>query len=633
MKKSGSSIGQGQAEFTPVAIIAGILLAVIFGGANAYLGLRVGQTVSASIPAAVISMAVLRGLFKRNSILENNLVQTIGSAGEAIAAGAIFTIPAFFLWAKEGGTEPPSYLFITAITIAGGVLGVLFMIPLRRAIIARESDELVFPEGRACADVLRAGESGGAKAVKTFAGLGIGAAFKFLSDGLKLFTNEFNITIKKPVLTAFGFDASPALLGVGFVLGPKVAAYVFSGGVLSWYCIIPLLHFFGSAAGAETVIFPATAAIAEMSPGAVWSNYIRYIGAGAVAFGGIYSLLSSLPVIIKSFGESIKEIRDLGNGAEILPANKDLKFNTIIISVIIMLLFIIFFPGLPMGPLEAVLVLIFGFFFATVSARIVGIVGSSNSPVSGMTIATLLVTAIIFRASGKSGGPALQHVMSIAAVICIIASISGDTSQDLKTGHLLGATPRYQQIGEIIGVFATSLVIGGILVLLDKAWGFGTRELPAVQATLMKLISEGVMLGNLPWSLVFAGAAVGLALALLRQPVLPIAIGMYLPIYLTLPIFFGGIIRLLCEKTAEKRRSQAGSNDFIENGVLYSSGLIAGEGLLGILLAGLTVGGINLSLAGSGKDTILGQWACALFFVLLAVSILKFSAGKQKKPL
>jgi putative OPT family oligopeptide transporter len=615
-------------EFTPLAIILGIVLSIVFGGANAYLGLRVGQTVSASIPAAVISMALIRGVFRRESILENNIVQTIASAGESIAAGAIFTIPAFFLWSREMPDYTPGYLMITSLTLAGGILGVIFMIPLRRALIARESTELLFPEGRACADVLRAGEQGGAKAKITFIGLGVGALFKFLVEGFRIFPSRLDVPIKKLGGTAFGFDAMPALLGVGYILGPRVCSFVFSGGVIGWFCIMPLLNFFGSQSGVP--IFPATVPITEMDHNAIWSNYLRYIGAGAVAFGGFFALISSFPVIVKSFADCISEIRSVSKEAQVLRTDKDLSFTFIVACVVAVTLFLIFMPDIPVGVLGALLILIFGFFFATVSARIVGVVGSSNSPVSGMTIATLLFTTLIFMASGRTGFSGQIEIMSIAAIICVVAAISGDTSQDLKTGYLLGATPKYQQIGELIGVTASALVIAGILMLLDKAWGFGSQQLPAVQATLMKLITTGVMNGDLPWVLVISGAGIGAALAILRLPVLAIAIGLYLPIYLSTPIMIGGCVKVIatwCLK--QKKLGEAETKDSLENGMLYSSGLIAGEGLIGILLAGLTVGGVNFAIRKDGS--VFGQWSEVLVFALLALSVLKFAVWQNKK--
>jgi putative OPT family oligopeptide transporter len=606
-------------EFTPFAIILGVILALVFGGANAYLGLRVGQTVSASIPAAVISMGVIRGIFKRDSILENNMVQTIGSAGESIAGGAIFTLPVLFLWSKEWGQSAPSYLMITGIALSGGILGVLFMIPLRRALIARESEELIFPEGTACAKVLKAGESGGTKAKVTFLGVGTAALYKFASDGLKLFPSEVDIPLSRLKGTAVGFESMPALLGVGYIIGPRISAMTLAGGLLGWYCVMPLIYFFG--AEADSVIYPATIPISQMTHHDIWGNYLRYIGAGAVAFGGIFSLVTSLPVIVKSFAGTLADLKESERGDASLRTERDLPFKIIAGGIILATVFLVLFPYVPIDSFAAVLLVFFGFFFSTVSARIVGIIGSSNSPISGMTITALLITTVIFKAVGRTDHAAMLTVMSIAAVICVIAAISGDTSQDLKTGYLLGATPVSQQIGEIIGVIFSAAGVGGILMLLDKAWGFGGSEVPAIQATLMKLIIEGVMSGDLPWALVISGAAVGLALAVLRLPVLPVAVGLYLPIYLSVPIAAGGLLRGFIELKLKNAGDEKGEK--IEKGFLYCSGLIAGEGLVGILLATLTVLGVNTSLVHGGS--LLGAPASFIAFALLGFSLLKFS--------
>jgi putative OPT family oligopeptide transporter len=606
-------------EFTPFAIILGVILALVFGAANAYLGLRVGQTVSASIPAAVISMGVIRGIFKRDSILENNMVQTIGSAGESIAGGAIFTLPVLFLWSKEWGQSAPSYLMITGIALSGGILGVLFMIPLRRALIARESEELTFPEGTACAEVLKAGEGGGTKAKVTFLGVGAAALYKFAADGLKLFPSEVDIPLSSLKGTAVGFESMPALLGVGYIIGPRISAMTLAGGLLGWYCVMPLIHFFG--AEVDGVIYPATIPISQMTHHDIWSNYLRYIGAGAVAFGGIFSLVTSLPVIVKSFAGTLAELKKSGRDNASLRTERDMPLKIIAGSIILVTVSLVLFPYVPIDSFAAVLLIFFGFFFSTVAARIVGIIGSSNTPVSGMTITTLLITAVIFKATGRTDHAAMLTVMSIAAIICVIASISGDTSQDLKTGYILGATPVSQQIGEIVGVIFSAAGVGGILMLLDKAWGFGGSEVPAIQATLMKLIIEGVMSGDLPWTLVISGSAVGMALAVLRLPVLPAAIGLYLPIYLSVPIAVGGLLR----EFVELRLKNAGSEkrEKIERGILYCSGLIAGEGLVGILLAGLTVLGAKISPIQDGS--LLGAPASFIAFVLLGFSLLKFS--------
>ena len=565
-------------EMTATSIILGIILAIVFGAANAYLGLKVGLTISASIPAAVISMGVIRVIMKKDSILENNMVQTIGSAGESVAAGAIFTLPALFIWANEWGTADPSLVEIAMIALCGGFLGVLFMIPLRQALIVKEHGVLMYPEGTACAEVLLAGEEGGSKASVVFSGLGIAAAYKFISDGLKIFPSEISWDIPVYKGSAFGTSVLPALLGVGYICGPKISAYMFAGGILSWLALMPALATFGG----ESIIFPGTVPISQMDPSTIWSSYVRYIGAGAVAAGGIMSLIKSLPLIVTTFRDAMKEYSVKSDGVK-LRTEEDMNMKVVGILVLIVILVIWLTPAIPVSFLGAILIAVFGFFFSTVSARIVGIIGSSNNPVSGMTIATLLFTTIIFKSTGLTGHDGMTAAIAVGSIIAVIAAISGDTSQDLKTGYIVGATPKKQQIGELIGVVASAVVIGGVLYLLNAAWGYGSAELPAPQANLMKLVVEGVMEGNLPWTLVFIGVFIAIVVELLGIPVMPFAVGMYLPVQTSSAIMIGGCVRLIVDKmkgVTEKQRA-----GMVNSALLYTSGLIAGEGILGILLA------------------------------------------------
>mgnify|MGYP000093443246 FL=1 len=463
-------------EFTVTSVILGVILAVIFGGANAYLGLRVGMTVSASIPAAVISMGVIRVLMKKDSILESNMVQTIGSAGESLAAGAIFTLPVLFLWAKEGVTDKPSIITISLIALFGGVLGVLFMVPLRNALIVKEHGVLPYPEGTACAEVLLAGEEGGSEAKSVFAGLGIAALFKFVVDGLKVIPGVITIPLKS-LKTELSAEAYPALLGVGYICGPKIASYMFAGGIIGWFVLIPAIVTFGG----STVLYPGTKAISDMyaagGASAIWSSYIRYIGAGAVAAGGIISLIKTLPLIVKTFADSIKGIKGGSGEKTSLRTEQDLDMRVIGIGVLVIIIAIWLLPEIPVSPLGAILIVIFGFFFATVSSRMVGIVGSSNNPVSGMAIATLLFATLCLKATGDTGSHGMTGAIAIGSVICIIAAMAGDTSQDLKTGYILGATPKKQQIGELIGAVIAAFTIGGVLLLLDSAWALVQQNL------------------------------------------------------------------------------------------------------------------------------------------------------------
>ena len=613
-------------ELTVTSIIMGVLLAVIFGAANAYLGLRVGMTVSASIPAAVISMGVIRIIMRKNSILESNMVQTIGSAGESLAAGAIFTMPALFLWAEEGLCSMPSLVEITLIALCGGVLGVLFMVPLRNALIVKEHQTLLYPEGTACADVLLAGEEGGANASTVFSGMGLAAVFKFIVDGLKVIPADVSAAFKS-FKGEIGMEVYPALLGVGYIVGPKIASYMFVGSVFGWLVIIPLICLFGP----DTWLYPAEAGttIAQHYAGggaaAIWSTYVKYIGAGAIATGGIISLIKSLPLIVRTFSDSMKSVKG-GKNTSTARTAQDLPMQFILIGIVAMVVIIWAVPAIPVSLLGAALIVIFGFFFATVSSRMVGLVGSSNNPVSGMAIATLLIATMAIKGSGKTGIDGMTAAIAIGSVICIIAAIAGDTSQDLKTGYLLGATPKKQQIGELIGVLASGLAIGGVLYLLNAAWGYGGAEVPAPQATLMKMIVEGIMGGNLPWNLVFVGVFLALGLEILRIPVMPFAIGLYLPIYLNATIMIGGVVRMVMDgrKNVDEKTKEQQSTD----GTLYCAGMIAGEGLVGILLAIFAVFGINTSI---GESVNFGNIGGVILMVLMIASLLYFSLKKKKK--
>ncbi|MDD3205145.1 MAG: oligopeptide transporter, OPT family [Lachnospiraceae bacterium] len=606
-------------ELTVTSIILGVLLAVLFGGANAYLGLRVGMTVSASIPAAVISMGIIRVILRKDSILENNMVQTIGSAGESLAAGAIFTMPALFMWAAEAGEAAPSLLEIGMIALCGGVLGVLFMVPLRTALIVKEHGTLPYPEGTACAEVLLAGESGGSKATTVFAGLGIAAIYKFIADGLKIFPSEVDFEFKGYKGSGVGMDVLPALAGVGYICGPKISSYMLAGGTIAWFVIMPLIAMFGG----DAVLYPASAPVSELGTWGIWGSFIRYIGAGAVLAGGIISLIKSLPLIVRTFRDAMKgyNIKDGGT----LRTQKDIPMNIVILLIGILAIVMWLIPVIPVTLLGAIIIIIFGFFFATVSSRMVGLVGSSNNPVSGMAIATLLIATIILKATGNIGMPGMVAAITIGSIICIIAAISGDTSQDLKTGYILGATPMKQQIGEIIGAVVSALAIGGVLYLLNAAWGYGSAELPAPQATLMKMVVEGIMGSNLPWTLVFCGVGIAIVVEILGIPVLPFAVGLYLPIHLSTPIMVGGLIRLYVEK--KKYGSENDRRQTVENGILYTSGLIAGEGLVGILLAVFAVVGFNVDIS---NMISLGNIGGLIAFALLMVTVFYFMKIKNK---
>ena len=567
------------------------------------------------------------------------MVQTIGSAGESLAAGAIFTMPALFLWAEEGKIDMPGYLEITLIALFGGILGVLFMIPLRKALIVEEHGTLPYPEGMACAEVLLAGEEGGSNASTVFAGMGLGAAFKFIVDGLKIVPSDITTPNIKGYAGQIGVEIYPALIGVGYICGPSISSYMFAGGIIAWLVLIPAVVFFGGSIDFATLGNTGLAGqtIAEVyeanGASAIWSNVIKYVGAGAIATGGVISLLKSLPLIIKTFAGAMKSLKNTSGGTNVR-TDRDMKMPVVLGIILIVIILIWLVPSVPVSLLGAFLIAIFGFFFATVSSRMVGLIGSSNNPVSGMAIATLLISTFVLKATGNTGMAGMTGAIAIGSIICVIAAIAGDTSQDLKTGFIVGATPAKQQVGELIGVVASGFAIAGVMSLLNKAWGFGSAEIPAPQATLMKMIVEGIMDAKLPWVLVFMGVFLALALEVLRVPVMPFAIGLYLPIYLSCGIMVGGVVRLFLDK---KKEAEAKKKEMISNGTLYCAGMIAGEGLVGILMAVLAiikVGDNSIAAIIGGLFNLSGAAGNIVGLIVLALmilSLLKFSVWSKTK--
>ncbi len=597
------------AELTIKSVVLGALVGMVFGAANAYLGLRVGLTVSASIPAAVTGVAVFR--FLGGTILETNTVQTIGSAGESLAAGVIFTLAGLYIW-----NLGPSMMTIFTIAALGGLLGVLFMIPLRRLLIVNEHGKLPYPEGSACAEVLVAGQRDFSRVKALFMGLGAGALYQTLmhSKLFKLWNEEPTTHIPGFKGAEIGAAVTPELLGVGFIIGPRIAAIMFAGGALGWLVIIPLITMLG--AGLTEPLYPAATLISEMEPIQIWNKYVRYIGAGAVAVGGFLTLLKSLPMIWSSVAAGLKGLRErrASNGDEETERTMDdLPMRFVIGGVVAIVIILALLPSsiMPAGVLGASLMAIFAFFFVTVSSRIVGLIGSSSNPVSGMTIATLLVTALIFVALGKADMPNARFaVLAVGAVVCIAAAIAGDTSQDLKTGFLVGATPRYQQIGEFVGVISAALVMGFVLNLLDTAYGIGSEALAAPQATIMTLVIDGVLEANLPWNFVIIGGVISLVVEMLGLPSLALAVGLYLPISLSTPIVAGGAIRGLLKKRYEGDVEELRGRR--EQGVLYSSGLIAGAALVGVGAAGIVALSQLADPESDAFGAVLGNTATAL---------------------
>jgi putative OPT family oligopeptide transporter len=595
-------------EFTVRAIVLGALFGIIFGAATVYLALTAGLTVTASIPIAVLAIAILRRF--GSTILENNIVQTIGSAGESIAAGVAFTIPALIF--LEGGAEYFTYWNIMSLAAVGGILGVLFMVPLRRALIVQEHGTLPYPEGTAAADVLIAGEKGGNLAKKVFAGLGIAVGYRILMSILGLWKESpaWNAARNSIFPRArVDCDVTPEYLGVGYIIGPKIAGVLVAGGVLSQLVLVPLIAIIGDAV--PEIVKPGGLLIGDMSPGQIRVGYVRFVGAGAVAAAGLITLIKTLPTIVSAFRESWKSLKDLKTGVQPTRTERDLSIKWVIFGSLALIAIVALLPQLPgegvmSKVLMGVLVVVFGFFFVTVSSRIVGIIGSSSNPISGMTIATLMATSLIFVALGWTDSGYQALALCVGALVCIAAANAGNTSQDLKTGYLVGATPIWQQIGLVIGVLASVFAIGVTIQIIDSAvvkdplvagHAIGSPDFPAPQATLMATIIQGILAQNLPWGLIFAGMFIAVVIELCGVKSLSFAVGLYLPLSTTLPIFIGGMLRGLIEKKSEGEESE------ISSGMLYATGLVAGGALTGVLIAGMQ--GWRLEDDASGAATML----------------------------
>jgi len=629
-------------EFTVKALFFGVLFGILFGAANAYLGLRAGLTISTSIPVAVMTVAAFHALRKLGgsaTILEANLSQTVGSSSSSVASGVIFTLPALFLWGLS-----PGLLQMTSLAMAGGLLGVLFMIPLRRFLIEREHGRLPYPEGTACAHVLVANESGGVNAKNVFIGLGAGALYKALTGWARVLADEAHLKIPFLKKGELGMDLSPALFGVGYILGPRIATVMVGGGLLSSLIIIPAIAYWGE--GRPPLYPELVMSISDMSASQIWTRYVRYIGAGAVAVAGIITLARSLPVMIESFKMGAHELKgrvdsevetviepvdgreekDRAGQPAVSRTDRDLPLKFVGISILAVGLILTFVPA-PFSALTdnlerlvaAVCVIVFAFFFVTVASRIVGLVGVTSNPTSGMTIAALLGTAGVFLVMGWTDINGKAAALTVGCVVAIAASIAGDTSQDLKTGYLLGATPRYQQLGELIGVLTSATFVCLSVLLLAETFGFGSEELPAPQATLMKLVIDGVLDQNLPWALIGIGAGIAVIAELFKVPSLPFAVGVYLPVSTMTPIFLGGMLKLWLERSSKDEEQAVERRD---KGVLLGSGFVGGEGLFGVAIAGAAFvigsrpGGIGLGWL--GPEWLAASVSFAVFLLFAA---------------
>lgn len=596
-------------ELSWLSVITGIILMIFFGAANAYLGLKVGMTVSASIPAAVVSMAILKGVLKKGTILENNLVQTMASTGEAVAAGVVFSVPALYML-----DSPPTLALISLIALFGGIIGVVAMVIFRRYLIVQQSKELKYPEGQACAEILIAGDQGGVSARQVFAGGLIGAVYRFVQSGFMLFPENIETMIPKLPGGVIGMNALPSLAGVGYLVGIKIAGVMLAGGVLAWLVIIPLLTLAGEAGTAA--IFPATVPISELDAWGIWENYIQYIGAGVLTVGGISEFLKALPVVKDSVAGIFAKKDDADDQSR---TNRDMNKKILLALFVVCVLAIAVLPSFPVNILGALLVALFGFLFVSISSRIVGVVGSSSNPVSGMTIATIFFTSIIFQAIGFTEKEGMISAVVIGSIVTVASATAGDISQDLKTGYIVGATPRLQQITELFAAIIFAGMSGFVLSMLHNAYTIGSPELPSPATSVIAVLVEGIFTGNLPWGLIIIGAVIGLVCELMSIPSLPFAIGLYLPVHLSVPIFIGGVVRAIMEKRGQN----------IHHGTLFSSGLVAGDAIIGIVIAILTTFGVADKLAFGGEFSMMHSWITMA--LMAVVFVLIYRSGKEKK--
>lgn len=596
---------EAPAELTPLAVGLGIVLSITFGMVNAYLGLKIGLTVSASIPSAVLSMAVLRGLLRRGTVLENNVVHAIASTGESLAAGVIFTVPALVFLDLH-----PSVVDVFLIGVTAGILGILLMIPFRHSLTVEEHRTLPFPEGTACAQVLMAGDRGGVTARPVFQGIVLGAGYQFAMRALGLWRESVSVTLERWHKATFGMELSPLFLGVGFLVGPRIAGTMLAGGVVGWCVLLPIFDMSGGSLLGTWLGIPAT--VHDLAATDIWSRYVRYAGAGAVTAGGISAVIRAVPVMVAAFSRLRATAQ---HSARVVPrTERDLPTPMVVAGVAALALALWVVPAFHLSLPATLLAVVFSFFFVVVSGRIVGLVGTTSQPVSGMTITALLGTTFCLAALGERGPAGVTACITVGALVAISIALAGDLAQDLKTGALLGATPYRLQIGQMIGVVAAALRAGSVLFLLHAAYTLGSPALPAPQAKLMATLVTGVMEGNLPWALMALGAGIALAAEACGVIPLAFAIGIYLPITTTAPLILGGLLRAAVAP---------GATPLEDRPVLFASGLIAGDALMGIGIAALTVAGLGSSLAlrtpGSADATVEGVLTVAPFVALLAV--------------
>ena len=617
-------LNKAMPEVSAVSIIIGILLALLFGAANTYLGLKVGMTIAAAIPSAILATGILKGIFGRNNILETNLISAMAAMGESLAGGLIFIVPAIILLGSK--------LTLTTdilIALLGGLLGVLFVVPLRKYLIVEEHGRLVYPEGMAAAEVLVSSSAGGTGFKTMMTGAGAGGAYKLLSGGLLFWMEEPSWTIKPFQSTVFGADVMASLLGVGFIVGLEISMYMFAGGLVAWFGLIPLLKYVG--AGLTVPLFPSTKLISAMSASEVWSQYIRYVGAGAVAAGGIISIIKAMPTIVKSFKSAIGGASV--NGEKEKRTDVDTPMSWVIGATVFVFLMTWLFPivsGVKVGVIGALMAIVFSFFFAVVSARLVGLIGTSNNPISGMTIATLLFVTSVLKATGHTGNGGMLAAIIIASIVCVATAIAGGAAQSLKTTYIIGGTPKKVQISMIIGAVASAAVIGIVIMLLDNTYHLGSDKMPAAQATIMSMVAKGIMLNKLPWILVLAGATFGVMCELMKIPVLPFALGLYLPIHLSSGVLIGGIVRALFDKKFKKNEELRKVQT--EKGVLLASGLVAGDAIMGIVIAVFAMFKVDIGIGAKILPSITGSpWTSAVIMLLFATWVYRYATRVDKK--
>ncbi|MEG1254287.1 oligopeptide transporter, OPT family [Clostridium sp.] len=608
-------------ELSIYSILMGVLFSMIFAAANTYLGLKVGLTIAAGIPGAILATGILKGAFKRNNILEANMVASIAAVGESIAGGIIYILPAIILWGFDLKVST-----IVIVTLLGGLVGIFFVTPLRKFLIVEEHGNLVYPESMAAAEVLVNGSEGGSGFRMVLMGLGIGGGYKLASGGFALWSERPEWVITQYQGAVFGIDTLASLLGVGFIVGTKASAFMFGGAVVAWLGLIPLIKYIGS--GLTQPLFPSTELISEMGASAIWSKYIRYIGAGAVAAGGFISLGKSAPTIIKSFKSAMAGIGKK-DGGTVTRINEEPPITWVIASAIIVFILSWILPQIRAGVIGSLMAVVFSFFFGVVSARMVGIIGASNNPVSGMTIATLLFVTATLKVTGQIGDSGMILAVMIGGIVCVAIAVAGGTAQSLKTTFVIGGSPKKVQIGMYIGLVFGAVVSGYVLLMLHNTYGIGSEAVPAPQATLMSMVIQGVMTGELPWALVFVGVSIAVFTEICGLPVLPVALGLYLPIHLSAGILSGGIIRIFVEKRFKKDESVM--KDKVERGILISSGLVAGDALMGIVVAGFATFGLDvafgLNFAGLTQNSIFST----AIFIALGVVIYLLACGGDKQ--